>query len=123
MPKKAPAASIPNRLPELAEKTIAPLLDPEELALALSEELSLALGLSVGSAVWLLDPVKGKTLAIDGSTEPLAVVANVELLIVVFVVDTAREYEEAVQAGKDVELVQVVSSFTEPDGVAVPTVA
>jgi len=112
MPMKAQAASIHIAPTPFADRMEAPL--PEAFALAPA--------LLVACAFSLLEAVRGKTLATEGVTEPLAVVAETVLLMVALVVEYAREYEVAVQAAKDVELVQVVSSETKPEGVAVPMV-
>ena len=87
------------------------------------ETVALVLGLA--TALTPLDAVTGKLLATEAVTVPPVAeeVVDIVLLIVAFVVATAREYDVAVQAEYEVELVQVASVDTDPDGVAVPTVA
>jgi len=120
MPKNALSASMNSMLP-LTEGLDAPLLSEPE---ALGDVLLLI------SAAGVLGSVVGMMLVIDGLIEPLRPVpaANIEVLVVVTLVlavaVTARcEYEDDVHAAKEDESVHVVSSVTEPDGVAVGTVA
>jgi hypothetical protein len=129
MPKNENAASIQSRLPALAGEKVAALLAtpaPEELASVL---------LGAPATVELLASGVGMTLVSNVVVGLLAsVAADVELLVVILEVGilpvvasaaaVARcEYDVAVQAANDVASVQVVSSVTDPDGVAVGTVA
>lgn len=79
MPKKVQAAIMLMMLPVYAGIEAATLPAPESDGLALP--------LPVASARPVLDPVRGKTLATEGVTLPLWVVADMELLIVAFVVE------------------------------------
>jgi hypothetical protein len=121
MPKNAPSASMNSMLPKLAGELDAPLL---------SEPAALGDVVLLTSAAGVLGSVVGMTLVIDGLIEPLRPVpaaTTVLLVVVTFataVAVTARcEYEDDVHAAKEDESVHVVSSVTEPDGVAVGTVA
>lgn len=104
------------------------------LATPAPEELASVL-LGAPATVELLASGVGMTLVSNVVVGLLAsVAADVELLVVILEVGilpvvasaaaVARcEYDVAVQAANDVASVQVVSSVTDPDGVAVGTVA
>lgn len=79
IPKKVPAARTVKKPPICAGNEVAP--EPDGLALALP----------VASARSLLVAPRGKTLATEAVTVPLCVVADIELLMVAFVVEYARE--------------------------------
>jgi hypothetical protein len=83
MPKNAPAANILTRLSAPAERSVAPLLEPEELASAVPVALT--------AWLWLLaSSVVGMALVV---IEPVALVlgAEVELLVVASAVLMLRE--------------------------------
>jgi hypothetical protein len=125
IPKIAPAVSTQSRFPNLAGKTVASLLAAsEELASVL---LATSAGVLLASrfGIMLVSIEVAVLLGFDvADAELLVALLDVELLLVALLAATARcEEELAVQAAKDAELVQVVSSVTDPDGVAVGTVA
>lgn len=128
MPKDEPAASTKSRLPALTGETVAPPLAapaPEELASVLlatsaAELLASGVGMTLVSIV-----VFGLLASVAVDVEMLVVKLKVGMVPVVASVAAVVccEYEVAVHAAKDAEFIQVVSSVTDPDRVAVGTVA